>query len=183
MIPPIVSQFISLVKDTSLATIILLPEATYHAQIIYGQNINYMIPMFVALAVMYFVVNYALSLASRWLDRRLVQSNWMILDISALIAIKIGPRQTNFVWSGPICFSYFAKSSGKSVQMVTRCHLNFKYRQQSVLFVSGYVASPHLAKFWTDLGCCYFLTTNCLWRLVSPRSSKWSVRLLQRGNS
>ena len=75
MIPPIVSQFISLVKDTSLATIILLPEATYHAQIIYGQNINYMIPMFVALAVMYFVVNYALSLASRWLDRRLVQSN------------------------------------------------------------------------------------------------------------
>ncbi|MFR6020701.1 MAG: amino acid ABC transporter permease, partial [Lactobacillaceae bacterium] len=48
---------------------------TYHAQIIYGQNINYMIPMFVALAVMYFVVNYALSLASRWLDRRLVQSN------------------------------------------------------------------------------------------------------------
>ncbi|MDN6434260.1 MAG: amino acid ABC transporter permease, partial [Lacticaseibacillus paracasei] len=36
---------------------------------------NYMIPMFVALAVMYFVVNYALSLASRWLDRRLVQSN------------------------------------------------------------------------------------------------------------
>ena len=75
MIPPIVSQFISLVKDTSLATIILLPEATYHAQIIYGQNINYMIPMFVALAVMYFVVNYALSLASRWLDRRLVKSN------------------------------------------------------------------------------------------------------------
>lgn len=75
MIPPIVSQFISLVKDTSLATIILLPEATYHAQIIYGQNINFMIPMFVALAVMYFVVNYALSLASRWLDRRLVQSN------------------------------------------------------------------------------------------------------------
>ncbi len=43
MIPPIVSQFISLVKDTSLATIILLPELTYHSQIIYGQNSNYMI--------------------------------------------------------------------------------------------------------------------------------------------
>lgn len=71
MIPPIVSQFISLVKDTSLATIILLPELTYHAQIIYGQNINYMIPMFVALAALYFIVNYALSIASRVIDRRM----------------------------------------------------------------------------------------------------------------
>jgi hypothetical protein len=71
MIPPIVSQFISLVKDTSLATIILLPELTYHSQIIYGQNSNYMIPMFVALAVLYFVVNYALSLISRLISRRL----------------------------------------------------------------------------------------------------------------
>ncbi|WP_461213916.1 amino acid ABC transporter permease [Lacticaseibacillus sp. GG6-2] len=71
MIPPIVSQFISLVKDTSLATIILLPELTYHAQIIYGQNINYMIPMFVALAVLYFIVNYALSLLSRMINKRM----------------------------------------------------------------------------------------------------------------
>lgn len=75
MIPPIVSQFISLVKDTSLATIILLPDLTYHAQIIYGQNINYMIPMFVALAVLYFIVNYALSIASRIIDRRLSRTN------------------------------------------------------------------------------------------------------------
>lgn len=75
MIPPIVSQFISLVKDTSLATIILLPELTYHAQIIYGQNINYMIPMFVALAVLYFIVNYSLSVASRAISRHLARSN------------------------------------------------------------------------------------------------------------
>ncbi|WP_204122503.1 amino acid ABC transporter permease [Lacticaseibacillus mingshuiensis] len=71
MIPALVSQFISLVKDTSLATIILLPELTYHAQIIYGQDVNYTIPMFVALAVLYFVFNYALSLISRVIDRRM----------------------------------------------------------------------------------------------------------------
>ncbi|KRN23287.1 amino acid ABC transporter permease [Lacticaseibacillus camelliae] len=71
MIPPIVSQFISLVKDTSLATIILLPELTQHAQIIYGQNVNYTIPMFVALALLYFVVNYALSVASHVIDHKL----------------------------------------------------------------------------------------------------------------
>ncbi|WP_125702724.1 amino acid ABC transporter permease [Lacticaseibacillus daqingensis] len=71
MIPPIVSQFISLVKDTSLATIILLPELTYHAQIVYGQNANYAIPMFVALAVLYFIANYTLSIGARLINRRL----------------------------------------------------------------------------------------------------------------
>ncbi|MFD1392675.1 amino acid ABC transporter permease [Lacticaseibacillus jixianensis] len=71
MIPPLVSQFISLVKDTSLATIILLPELTQHAQIIYGQNVNYTIPMFVALALLYFIVNYALSVGSHVIDRKL----------------------------------------------------------------------------------------------------------------
>ena len=58
MIPALVSQFISLVKDTSLATIILLPEMLFRSQIIYGQNTNYIIPMFVAIAVMYFIVCY-----------------------------------------------------------------------------------------------------------------------------
>ncbi|KRK33188.1 amino acid ABC transporter permease [Loigolactobacillus bifermentans] len=71
MIPPLVSQFVSLIKDTSLATIIMLPELMYHAQIIYGQNTNYVIPMFVMLAILYFIVCYALSLLSRLLDRRL----------------------------------------------------------------------------------------------------------------
>ncbi|KRN28189.1 glutamine transporter permease [Lactobacillus selangorensis] len=71
MIPAIVSQFISLIKDTSLATIILLPELLYHAQVIYGQNVNYLVPMFVMLTLMYFIVCYALSWVSRILDRRM----------------------------------------------------------------------------------------------------------------
>lgn len=71
MIPAIVSQFISLVKDTSLATIILLPEMLYRSQIIYGQNTNYIIPMFVALAVLYFIVCYSLSLLADYLHRHL----------------------------------------------------------------------------------------------------------------
>lgn len=70
MIPAIVSQFISLVKDTSLATIILLPEMLFRSQIIYGQNTNYIIPMFVAIALMYFIVCYLLSLLSRYLEKR-----------------------------------------------------------------------------------------------------------------
>ena len=70
MIPPLVSQFISLVKDTSLATIIVLPELLYHAQIIYSQNTTYMVPMYLMIAVMYFVVCYCLSLVARRLEKR-----------------------------------------------------------------------------------------------------------------
>ena len=70
MIPAIVSQLISLIKDTSLAVIISLPELTHNAKIIYGQNENYVLPMFLAMTVAYFVVCYALSLVSKYLETK-----------------------------------------------------------------------------------------------------------------
>lgn len=70
MVPPLVSQFISLLKDTSLAVVISLPELMHNAQIINGQNVNYMIPTLILVACMYFVVNYSLSLVSRKLESR-----------------------------------------------------------------------------------------------------------------
>ncbi|MGK5509238.1 amino acid ABC transporter permease [Brevibacillus formosus] len=70
MVPPIVSQFISLLKDTSLAVVIALPELMNHAQIINGRNVNYVIPTFLMIALMYFVVNYALSVVSKRLENK-----------------------------------------------------------------------------------------------------------------
>ncbi|AEV19567.1 glutamine ABC transporter permease protein glnP [Geobacillus thermoleovorans CCB_US3_UF5] len=70
MVPPIVSQFISLLKDTSLAIVISLPELMNHAQIINGRNVNFVIPIFILVAFMYFIVNYSLSLLSRRLEYR-----------------------------------------------------------------------------------------------------------------
>lgn len=70
MLPAILSQLISLIKDTSLAVIISLPELTHNAKIIYGQNTNYVIPMFIAMTAMYFVVCYLLSLVSNVLENR-----------------------------------------------------------------------------------------------------------------
>ena len=67
MVPPIVSQFISLLKDTSLAVVIALPELLHNGQIIYAQK-GSVIPVFVLIAFMYFVVNYALSLVARRLE-------------------------------------------------------------------------------------------------------------------
>ncbi len=68
MMPPIVSQFVSLVKDTSLATIITLPELTHNARIIYGQHTSYVIPMFIMMGFLYWVVCYALSKLSKRLE-------------------------------------------------------------------------------------------------------------------
>lgn len=70
MIPAIVSQLISLIKDTSLAVIISLPELSHQARIIYGQNTSYVLPMFIIMTLMYFVVCYALSLLSGYLEKR-----------------------------------------------------------------------------------------------------------------
>lgn len=68
MLPAILSQLISLIKDTSLAVIISLPELTHNAKIIYGQNTNYVIPMFIAMTAMYFLVCYLLSVVSNLLE-------------------------------------------------------------------------------------------------------------------
>lgn len=68
MVPPIVSQFISLLKDTSLAVVISLPELTHHGQIIYGQSQKYLIPILILVALMYFIVNYSLSLVAQSLE-------------------------------------------------------------------------------------------------------------------
>lgn len=73
MIPVLVSQFVSLIKDTSLATIIVVPELMQHAQVIYGQNGNYIIPMFAALAVLYFIICYGVSLIGNAINKRLVE--------------------------------------------------------------------------------------------------------------
>ena len=69
MVPPIVSQIVSLIKDTSLATIITLPELTHHVRIVYGQNTNYVIPMFLMMGLMYWIVCYSLSKFSKRLEK------------------------------------------------------------------------------------------------------------------
>ena len=71
MIPALLSQFVSLIKDTSLATIIVLPELLYHAEIIYNQNTNYMIPMYLTVAVMYFIICFALSTFANYISKKI----------------------------------------------------------------------------------------------------------------
>lgn len=70
MIPPLVSQYISLMKDTSLAVIISLPELTHSAQIVGGQNQSFVIPALLFAAFLYFAVNYSMSRIAKKLEVR-----------------------------------------------------------------------------------------------------------------
>ncbi|TCP66533.1 amino acid ABC transporter permease [Baia soyae] len=73
MIPPLVGQFVTLIKDTSLAAAITLPELLHEAKLIYSNPsyVNATIPILLLVAVIYFVVNYSLSLLSRQLEKKL----------------------------------------------------------------------------------------------------------------
>lgn len=70
MVPPIVSQLIALIKDTSLAVVISLPELLHNAQIINGRSVDYVIPIFLLVAVIYFTINYMLSILAKRLEVR-----------------------------------------------------------------------------------------------------------------
>ncbi|MEB3102901.1 amino acid ABC transporter permease [Ferviditalea candida] len=61
MVPPMISQFIALLKDTSLAVIVALPELFHNMSVVKSQNVNYTMPMFLLVAVLYFTVNFSLS--------------------------------------------------------------------------------------------------------------------------
>ncbi|MDT3427802.1 putative glutamine transport system permease protein [Paenibacillus forsythiae] len=70
MVPPLVSQFISLLKDTSLGVVISLAELMHNAGIIIGHGFNYTIPTLLLVALIYFTVNYLLSLLSKRLEAK-----------------------------------------------------------------------------------------------------------------
>lgn len=70
MVPPMVSQIIALLKDTSLAVVISLPDLLHNAQIINGRSVDFVIPTFILVAVIYFTINYILSILAKRLEAR-----------------------------------------------------------------------------------------------------------------
>jgi len=68
MMPALVSQFITLLKDTSLTAVIGILELVRRGQIIYSGPPFQPIPVFMLIALIYFAVNYTLSLGSRRLE-------------------------------------------------------------------------------------------------------------------
>lgn len=71
MIPSFVNQFVSLIKDTSLAFIVGVSELTHVATQINNRTIIYPTEIFFFIAVIYFIICYAFTSLSRWLEKRL----------------------------------------------------------------------------------------------------------------
>jgi glutamate transport system permease protein len=73
MLPSIISQLVVILKDSALGFLILYEELTRSGQTLASSKGN-LIPTFIVIAVIYIVVNYALTLLARRLERRLQRS-------------------------------------------------------------------------------------------------------------
>jgi cystine transport system permease protein len=69
-VPPLSNTFISLVKDTSLASVILVTELFKQAQLIASSTFEYML-LYLEAALIYWLVCLVLSFAQTRLERRL----------------------------------------------------------------------------------------------------------------
>jgi putative glutamine transport system permease protein len=73
MIPPIVSQFVTAIKDSSFALLLGVIELTARGNILKGlfPAVGQILTIYAVIALFYFVVNFAISLVARTLQKRL----------------------------------------------------------------------------------------------------------------
>jgi polar amino acid transport system permease protein len=71
MIPSFVNQFVSLIKDTSLAFIVGVSELTHVATQINNRSMIFPTEIFFFIAVVYFIICFAFTSLSRWLEKYL----------------------------------------------------------------------------------------------------------------
>ncbi|HEV3087341.1 MAG TPA: amino acid ABC transporter permease [Candidatus Elarobacter sp.] len=70
MMPALVAQFVTLLKDTSLTAVIGILELTRRGQIVFAQPPFQPIPVFALIALIYFAANFGLAQAGRRLEAR-----------------------------------------------------------------------------------------------------------------
>ena len=71
MVPSFVNQFVSLIKDTSLAYIVGVSELTHVATQVNNRSMIYPTEIFLFVALVYFIICYVFTSLSRRLERRL----------------------------------------------------------------------------------------------------------------
>nr|CAE02641.1 YckJ protein [Bacillus velezensis FZB42] len=70
-IPPLSNTFISLIKDTSLASQILVAELFRKAQEIGAQNLDQILVIYIEAAFIYWIICFLLSIVQHVIERRL----------------------------------------------------------------------------------------------------------------
>jgi len=68
-IPPLVNAFSSLLKDTSLVSVLAITELTRVGQLIYTRTFR-AFEIYLAIGILYFLMTYAVSRCSGYLERR-----------------------------------------------------------------------------------------------------------------
>src|SRR5258708_19522313 len=66
--PPVGNYFVSLFKDTALASTIGLSELLFAGRLLASQNYQYL-QLFTVVFVFYFVISYPAMLGVRWLEK------------------------------------------------------------------------------------------------------------------
>lgn len=74
IVPPLVSEFITLIKDSSLISTIGAVELLKAAQVVGGKYYDFMTPLCMA-AVLYLVMTLSISFVARKLERKLAESD------------------------------------------------------------------------------------------------------------
>lgn len=70
MIPPLGNQFIISIKDTSLLSVILVPELIFQGRLIAANHFN-AVEIYTTVAVFYLMITFSLSMILRMIERRL----------------------------------------------------------------------------------------------------------------
>lgn len=70
MIPPLGNQFIISIKDTSLLSVILVPELIFQGRLIAANHFN-AVEIYTTVAVFYLAITLSLSIILRFVERRL----------------------------------------------------------------------------------------------------------------
>jgi polar amino acid transport system permease protein len=73
MLPSLLSQFVSAIKETTLGYVINVQELTFAANQINNQLLTKPFHVFFILAVTYYVVCYSLTQLAQWLERRIIR--------------------------------------------------------------------------------------------------------------
>lgn len=74
VVPPMVSEYITLIKDSSLLSTIGAVELLYSAQIIGANYYNYLFPLVMA-GFIYLTMTFVISLGAKKIERRLAESD------------------------------------------------------------------------------------------------------------
>ena len=69
MVPSIINQFVSIIKDTSIGYVISVQELTFSANQINNNLLTHPFPVFIILAITYFVVCFVLTHCAQYLER------------------------------------------------------------------------------------------------------------------